>query len=186
VSDPATGEKPRIRTPAGSSRERLGHLTTDAVSNVVARLGISNSNLLAAGSYDFTPLSRMQQMLEWAYRGSWLVGAAVDAVADDMTRCGIQMNTETPPDVTVRLQQGMEALGFWQSAQRDHQVVAAVRRRAARAADRRPGHEHRVEPGQHRPRPVARLHERRPLDGAAELHRPGARLRARIRHAALV
>lgn len=112
---PALGEKPRLRAPAGSSRERLGNLTTDAVSNVVARLGISNGNLLAAGSYDFTPISRIQQLLEWAYRGSWLVGAAVDCVADDMTRCGIQMNSETPPDVIEQLQQGMEAVGFWQA-----------------------------------------------------------------------
>jgi phage-related protein (TIGR01555 family) len=108
-------DKPRIRAPAGSSNDRLGGLTTDAVSNVVARLGIGTQNLLSGTTYDFTPITRMQQLLDWAYRGSWIVGAAVDCVADDMTRCGIQMNSSTPPEQVEQLIQAMEALSFWQS-----------------------------------------------------------------------
>jgi phage-related protein (TIGR01555 family) len=109
------GEKPRARVPAGSSNDRLGNLTTDAVSNFIARIGISNNNLLGSTSYDFTPISRLQQMLEWAYRGSWLVGAAVDCVADDMTRAGIQMNSSTPPEQIEMLIQSMDGLSFWQA-----------------------------------------------------------------------
>jgi phage-related protein (TIGR01555 family) len=109
-----TTTKPTFRVPAGSSRARLGNLTTDAISNFVARLGITNQNLLAFSGYDYTPLSRMSMMLEWAYRGSWIVGAAVDCVADDMTRAGIQPNSDTDPDDIEKLFSTMHDLCFWQ------------------------------------------------------------------------
>src|SRR3954471_6013405 len=111
----SNGDKPRVRMAAGSSNERLGPYTTDAVSNVIARLGISNGNLLSGSSYNFTPSTRMNQMLDWAYRGSWLVGVAVDCVADDMTRAGIQMNSSTPPEQIEMLVTAMDALEFWQN-----------------------------------------------------------------------
>lgn len=107
--------RPRVRVAAGSSSEMLGTLTTDAVSNFVARLGISNPNLLAETSYSFTPVSRLQQLMEWAYRGSWVVGAAVDVVAEDMTREGIQANSDTPPEEIEQLHTAEHELCMWQS-----------------------------------------------------------------------
>jgi hypothetical protein len=53
--------------------------------------------------------------MEWAYRGSWIVGAAVDVVADDMTRAGIQMNSETPPDQIEQIGKAIRDLYLWQS-----------------------------------------------------------------------
>ena len=108
------GGRPRFRVPAGSSAERLGSLTTDSVANFVARLGISTPNLLSSTSYTFTPISRMQQLMEWSYRGSWIIGAAVDSVADDMTRAGVEMNSETPPDEIEELNAAMDELEYWQ------------------------------------------------------------------------
>ena len=104
-----------MRVPAGSSNDRLGHLTTDAISNFVARIGIGQQNQLAASTYNFMPISRIQQMLEWAYRGSWIIGAAVDCVADDMTRAGIQMNSDTDPDDIEKLQTVMQETMLWQN-----------------------------------------------------------------------
>lgn len=115
MSDTAPPERPRYRVPAGSSTSRLGNLTTDAVTNFVARLGIGNPNLLSQTSYGFTPVSRLQQLMEWAYRGSWIVGAAVDVVADDMTRAGITMNSDTPPDQLEELTTAANDLDMWQS-----------------------------------------------------------------------
>ena len=114
---PSSGqpERQRVRVPAGSSNDRLGHLTTDAITNFVARIGIGTGNQLAASSYNFMPISRIQQMLEWAYRGSWIIGAAVDCVADDMTRAGIQMNSDTDPDDIEQLQTAMHETLLWQS-----------------------------------------------------------------------
>jgi phage-related protein (TIGR01555 family) len=108
------GEKPRVKVAAGSSPERLGSLTHDNISNFVARIGVSQPNQLAASSYGFHPISRISQMLEWAYRGSWIIGAAVDAVADDMTRAGVQMNSETDPDDIEKLQAAMHETLLWQ------------------------------------------------------------------------
>lgn len=104
-----------MRVPAGSSNERLGHLSTDAITNMVARLGISTPNMMAGSTYNFLPISRLQQLMEWAYRGSWIVGAAVDCVADDMTRAGIQMNSDTDPDDIEQLSTAMNDTQMWPS-----------------------------------------------------------------------
>src|SRR3954471_10185381 len=98
VNGGGEGDKPRIRMAAGSSNERLGMHTVDSISNFVSRLGINQPNQLSASTYDFHPISRIAQLLEWAYRGSWIVGAACDVPADDMTRMGVHFNTNTDPD----------------------------------------------------------------------------------------
>jgi phage-related protein (TIGR01555 family) len=105
--------RPRIRVPAGSSNDRLGNLTTDSISNFVARIGINNPNMLAGSTYTYNPITRLHQLLEWAYRGSWIVGAAVDCVADDMTRAGIQMNSDTDPDDIEKLVTAMHEIEMW-------------------------------------------------------------------------
>lgn len=116
MSDAPTGpaERPRIRVPAGTSNDRLGNLTIDSVANFVARLGITQPNLLSGGTYTFNPVTRLAQLMEWAYRGSWIVGAAVDVIADDMTRAGVQMNSETEPEELEELTTAMNDLMVWQ------------------------------------------------------------------------
>ena len=110
---PEPPERPRIRVPAGSSNDHLGNLTTDALTNFVARLGVSAGNQLSSSTYNFLPISRLQQLLEWAYRGSWIIGAAVDVVADDMTRAGIQMNSDTDPDDIEQLSTAINEMLLW-------------------------------------------------------------------------
>jgi uncharacterized protein len=114
TEDQGPAERPRVRVPARTESNRA---TQDSIVNFVARLGISTPNLLAASSYDFTPISRLQQLMEWAYRSSWVVGAAVDIPAEDMTRAGVQMNSETPPEQLEKLQRAMDELCLWQSLQ---------------------------------------------------------------------
>src|SRR3954466_11441483 len=97
------GDKPRFRMAAGQSNERLGIHTVDSISNFVSRLGISQPNQLAASTYDFHPISRIAQLLEWAYRGSWIIGAACDVPADDMTRMGVEFSGDTAPDELEKL-----------------------------------------------------------------------------------
>jgi uncharacterized protein len=109
------GERLRVRVPAGNSADRLGSMTTDSLTNFVARLGVNQSNLLSGSSYDFRPVTRMQQMLEWAYRGSWIIGAACDIIADDMTRAGVQFNSDTDPDDIEQLHTAMNDMMLWQS-----------------------------------------------------------------------
>jgi hypothetical protein len=105
--------KPRISVRAGTG-ERMVHVN-DSVVNFAARIGLGAGNLLSETSQNYLPISRLQQLMEWAYRGSWVVGAAVDVVADDMTRAGIQMNSETPPDQIEQINKAIRDLYLWQS-----------------------------------------------------------------------
>jgi hypothetical protein len=43
-------------------------------------------NQHAASTYRANYTSRNRLLIEWAYRSSWIIGAAVDSKADDMTR----------------------------------------------------------------------------------------------------
>jgi phage-related protein (TIGR01555 family) len=115
MAEELPAEKPRIRVAAGNSQDRLGGLTLDNIQNFVSRVGIGTQNQNSASGYGFHPISRISQMLEWAYRGSWIIGAACDIPADDMTRAGVQMNSETDPDAIEQLHTAMNELMLWQS-----------------------------------------------------------------------
>ncbi|MCX2699244.1 DUF1073 domain-containing protein [Ochrobactrum chromiisoli] len=101
-----TIDKPRVRVQARSA---------DSFANFQARLGVSTANLSAGSTYTFNPISRNRVLLENMYRGSWLVGQAVDIVAEDMTRSGISIETTLPPDDTAAINGGMERLCIWQA-----------------------------------------------------------------------
>ncbi len=100
-------EKPRIRVKAGT--------TYDSFQNVIARLGIGTQNLSSGSSYGYNPITRNRQMLDWMYRGSWLVGKAVDAPADDVTKAGIKIKGELAPDVIQDLGASLRGKGVWNS-----------------------------------------------------------------------
>lgn len=51
--------------------------------------------------------------MEAAYRSSGIVGVAVDVVAEDMTREGIDISSTAPPDDIDKLQQAAERLNVW-------------------------------------------------------------------------
>src|SRR4051812_10525309 len=70
----------------------------DSYQNFEARLGLGTDNQSSAGGYGFHPITRLRQTLEFAYRGSWLVRMAVDCVAQDMTREGIDFVSTLDPD----------------------------------------------------------------------------------------
>ena len=108
------GGKPRVRVAAGSSNDRVGNLTTDNISNFVARIGLGQQNLLSNSTHTFNPITRLNQLMEWAYRGSWIVGAAVDVVADDMTRAGITLNSDMDPDDVEKIHNEINEISLWQ------------------------------------------------------------------------
>lgn len=68
--------------------------TIDSYENFVARVGVMNNNVLSAGFYGFNLLTRNRVQLEAAYRGSWIVGQMVNAVAEDMTKAGISLSSK--------------------------------------------------------------------------------------------
>lgn len=89
--------------------------TLDSFQNFQAALGIGASNQISNSFYGFNPITRLRLQLEWMYRGSWLVGMAVDAPADDMTRAGIELETQLAPEEKDELQATIQDLQIWQS-----------------------------------------------------------------------
>lgn len=88
--------------------------TRDGIVNAAARLGIGADNVQSGASYSYTTVSRNRQNLDNAYRGSWLVGMGVDAVADDMCRAGITMMGDIPPKDIEAIEKEFTELSLWQ------------------------------------------------------------------------
>jgi len=88
----------------------------DGLQNFQARLGLGTDNLLSAGRYNQSaPVTRDPRQLEAMYRQSWIVGAAVDAVADDMTRAGVDFGSAVAPDVVEAMNGQADDLKLWDS-----------------------------------------------------------------------
>lgn len=87
--------------------------TKDGFTNFTARMGLGAQNVLSDSTYIFNPLTRNRMKLEAMYRGSWIVGAAVDAIAEDMTRAGISIKGDIDPEQIEQMQAQMTRLGVW-------------------------------------------------------------------------
>ncbi len=91
------------------------HLTADGYDNFISRVGLNNENTLSAGTYEFNLVTRNRILLEAAYRGSWIVGMVIDAVAEDMTRAGIDITTNEADEDIKDLQAYITKLKIWES-----------------------------------------------------------------------
>lgn len=100
-------DKPRFRVPAISAP------TADSFQNLSARLGYGSGSVASASSYVGNPITRNRGLLDKMYRGSWLVGAAVDAPAEDMTREGIDLTSSLDPQVVDAIKDAMQRLAIW-------------------------------------------------------------------------
>lgn len=87
----------------------------DGFDNFVSKLGLNNENALSAGQYVFNLITRNRILLEAAYRGSWIVGAIVDSVAEDMTRSGIIVTTNKGDKNINDFKSGVSRLKIGQS-----------------------------------------------------------------------
>lgn len=91
----------------------LGAATADSFVNFAQKLGIGADNPLSTATYGYNPITRNRILLEWIHRGSWLGGVAVDLVADDMTRAGVDFVNEMPPEDSEALSAAAENCGIW-------------------------------------------------------------------------
>lgn len=96
--------KPRIRVPAP---------TRDSFQNFAARMGMGADNMHAQSSYGFNPISRNRVQLEFMYRGSWIVRQAVGVIPDDMTRAGIDIQSDLAPDAIEKISAALADLDIW-------------------------------------------------------------------------
>jgi hypothetical protein len=99
------------------SKRSAGHAgarqqTNDSFQNAQARLGWGTNNQSSGATYSLSYQSRNRVQLEAAYRGSWIVRAAVDAIPEDMTRCGVEMSGIDPASIT-EMETAMVSLGIW-------------------------------------------------------------------------
>lgn len=86
--------------------------TNDSFANFGANVGWGTNNQSSGSTYTLSYQSRNRIALEAAYRGSWIVRAAVDAMPEDMTRAGIEISGMEPEDVTL-IERDMMRLAIW-------------------------------------------------------------------------
>lgn len=85
----------------------------DSFQNFLTGTGMGTDNVLSASTYGFNPITRNRILLEWIHRGSWLGGVAVDVVAEDMTRMGVDLRGELTPEQTEQIEQAATRLNLW-------------------------------------------------------------------------
>jgi len=106
-----------FRAQDAATKQALKHVTFDGFDNFVSRLGLNNDNSLSAGTYEFNLVTRNRIKLEAAYRGSWIVGAVVDSVAEDMTRAGVDVTTNEADADIKDFQSAISRKQIWSSVQ---------------------------------------------------------------------
>jgi uncharacterized protein len=87
--------------------------TTDSFKNFAAHVGRGTGNQNDASHYGFNPVTRNRLQMEYVYRGSWIAGMAVDCVAQDMTREGIEINSTDAPHKLQELDKEASRLRLW-------------------------------------------------------------------------
>jgi len=103
----------KITTPVSDDKTKKN--VVDGFANFTSRLGVNpgTNNQLSDGYYVLNLLTRNRMQLEAAYRGSWIVGKMVDAVAEDMTKAGIDITSSEAAEDIEELQSGLSRLGIW-------------------------------------------------------------------------
>ena len=86
----------------------------DSFVNFAARLGWGANNMASQSGYAFSFITRNRTQLEAMYRGSWIIGQIVDVVAEDMTRAGVTIQSDLPPDQIELLTAAQRDLCIWQ------------------------------------------------------------------------
>lgn len=114
VSRRASIKKETLAKVAREGKALRGSNVGDSFQNFALNLGQGTNNALSSSSYGFNPITRIRTMLEWIHRGSWLGGIAIDLLADDMTRGGIEIITVKDPKHTEQIQQSLTRMKIWQ------------------------------------------------------------------------
>lgn len=104
----------RANSPGARQGNAVRQRSEDSFANFAARVGVGTDNQSSNSSYQFDFISRNRIKLEAMYRSSWIVGQAVDVVAEDMTRAGIEITGDNvDPDDKERLYRALQKLGVW-------------------------------------------------------------------------
>lgn len=108
----AAVDKPRIR-PMPTADGGYSYRTRDSYINLFTNTGVGANNASSGGTYNLNPITRNRMQLEWIYRGNWVARTIVDAPADDMTREGVEIQSEDDPKDIEKLNKAAESLQIW-------------------------------------------------------------------------
>lgn len=86
----------------------------DSFQNFVARAGLGAGSQNDASRYGFDFISRNRVQMEAVYRSSWIAGQVVDVVAQDMTRAGVEIHSDMPPDDIETLNKAFDTHNVWE------------------------------------------------------------------------
>lgn len=106
------GRRSRDKQAAASGKA----FARDGFANLAAKLGAHGAdNLLSKGGYnlDSRVITRNRASLDGMYRGSWIVGKFIDAVAEDMTRAGVDVQAPADPSILAKLNDEVRRLRVW-------------------------------------------------------------------------
>lgn len=117
----AAPPKPRFRVTTdgvvksvdGVPLPTVNQRVADSYANFLASVGMSTRNLSAGSTYQFRLITRERVLLEMMHRGSWVCGVAVDSVADDMIKQGIDYGGSLPPPDAEKLDVALMNTGVW-------------------------------------------------------------------------
>jgi uncharacterized protein len=101
--------KDALRTEDGLTR------VEDGFANFATRVGLNTGNSLSESFYALNLLTRNRLQLEAAYRGSWVAGAMVDAIAEDMTKSGIDIISSKEDSNIRQIQTQISRKQIWSS-----------------------------------------------------------------------
>ena len=87
--------------------------TVDSFVNFSANIGVGTDNIMSGGTYGFNPITRNRTLLEWIHRGSWIGGLAVNIIADDMVRAGVNIKGEIEPEQIEKIEEAATAMNIW-------------------------------------------------------------------------
>lgn len=87
--------------------------TVDSFTNMTARVGLQANNLQKDSGYTNDFISRDRLMLESAYRTSWIAAAAVNIIADDMTREGVTLLGDIDVEIEENIERTATKLKIW-------------------------------------------------------------------------
>lgn len=88
--------------------------SVDSFVNLAQKLGMGADNSLSSSTYGFNPITRQRMLLEWIHRGSWLGGAAIDVIPEDMTKRGVEFTCELAPADAQKIEKRINALAVWE------------------------------------------------------------------------
>lgn len=100
---------------AKRKQQRVSQATVDGYENFTARVGMQTQNQHSASTYRPNWTSRNRLLIENAYRSSWIIGASVDTVADDMTRKGIRITSQMDTGRRDTMESLFDEMALWES-----------------------------------------------------------------------